>query len=258
MKTTKLRTQKGLLGAMLPLLLLSMSVLPQPPAAEQARAEKAWNALVTEKGGRAKLHTVTNMVIERYGGDWIQLCVFPDLEWEAFGPFFHNRFSDLFDRRQGLMVKATQDGELETRSNYPWDWTLRGQLAFLLETKWDKPSIVRVDRRKEGKQTFDIIETNIGHLKVEFGYEPDEMLVRRVYLYEKSGLFRIWALDGYRSIDGIQMPSRIAELSAKDFLKNSTFDFEPISFQFNVDYDPKIFERPLRTTTTDAWKKKKN
>lgn len=227
--------------------------------ANKKEAERAWEALVTAKGGREKLHSVRNMIVERYEGVWIQLSVFPDLEWEYLGPLgprYPTRWSNIFDRKQALLVKATQDGEIETRSNYPWDWNLRDELAYILETKWDKPSIIGISRRKEGKQTLDVIEANIGLLKVEFGYEPEEMLVRRIYKYEGGHLYRIWAFDGYRSIDGIQMPSQIAELSAKEFLKKDKFDYAPISFQFNVDYDPKIFQRPLKSTTPDAWKRK--
>lgn len=171
------------------------------------------------------------------------------------GAFFGTRFSNLFDRKKQLLVKATQDGELETRDNYPWDGTLRRELMFLLETKWDRPTIVGVSRRREGKQIFDVIEGKVGALKIEFGYEPEEMQVRRVYLYVDNALYRVFALDGYRSIDGIQMPSYMGELSAEDYLKKK-FDSAPISFQFNVDYDPKIFQRPLKSTTPDAWKRK--
>jgi hypothetical protein len=217
-------------------------------------AQRAWDALVATKGGREKLHSVRNMVIERYEGDWIQLCVFPDLEWEGFGPFFGTRYSHIFDRRQGLIVKATQDGEVETSSYQSWDWELRGQLVFMLETKWDKPTVLAVSQRKERKKLLDIIETRVGSLKVEFGYEAEELLVRRVYFYEKGGLFRVWAFDGYRSIGGIQMPSKIDEMFGDEYLKGKRFDYAPISFQFDVDYDPKIFQRPLKSTTPDAWK----
>lgn len=231
-------------------LFVSVTSYSQTSRGDQSRAEKAWDALIKAKGGRERLHSVTNMVVER--DDWTQLYVFPNLEWTAWGPFFGNRHSEVFYRDKSLLVKSTQDGELETRTNYPWDWNVRNQLMFILETKWDRPFPVTIERRKEGKETFDVIETQIGKLKVEFAYEPEVMLVRRVYFYENGLKTETWALDVYRLIDGVQMPT----LVAMQFGKQSKFKLSPITFRFNVEYNPQIFERPLKSTTVDAWKPK--
>ena len=53
----------------------------------------------------------------------------------------------------------------------------------------------------------------------------------------------------YRDVGGIQMPSKER--------MNPKYPMYPIAFQFNVEYDPEIFERPPSVEAgPDAWRPK--
>lgn len=262
MKKVKLsKTLRTFLLLLILISLVSVGVFPQnDPSAEKCEAEKAWEALIKTKGGREKLHSVTNMLVE-YRDDKNQrsintnLDIFPNKRWT-----FHYLF---FDLPQVCAASDTtypdtcgdENGLQGTSVNPYKNWVEQNRLPFLLETKWDKPEPLRVFRIREKKKDFDVIETRINNMRMDYVYEPEEMLVTEIHFYEDGKIWSKYRLYDYTRINGIMMPQRLARGS-------SLFKFSdlkvviPIRFTLNVDYDPQIFERPLKATTPDAWKRK--
>lgn len=227
---------------------------------EKRDAERAWEALVRTKGGREKLHSLTNMLREFAGS--VRLDIFPNRQWE-----FGRNISDLSpvvsiaDGVKGVQVYTRTFGENgETSENGVnhddlTDWFPLETLPFLLETKWNKPELLRVREIKEGKKKLDLIETIIGKERVNFIFEPEELLVSKVEFYYQGKVWQTYTFLNYTTIDGIKMPQayRLGSI-----LNNFNDKIKPIQikFTFNVEYDPQLFERPLIATTPDAWKPK--
>jgi hypothetical protein len=246
------------LALSLTILFLNSPVWSQKAAIEEKReAEKAWEALIRAKGGRERLHSITNMLTEFLTET--RLDIFPDKRW-SFGNYLDGTpYVDRYDAAKPPGEFATLGSPNGKNENvaYILSGVIRSnRIPFLLETKWNKPELVRVRRIKEKKQLLDVIETIVEGDRMDFVYEPEEMLVREVRFYGKSGLIINYVLSNYTTIDGIKMPQ---EFEVGDNINN----FKPkppgvpIRFQFNVEYDPRLFERPLELTTREAWKPKK-
>jgi hypothetical protein len=238
------------------LLIFAILLLTSVSYGQTTDAGRAWETLVAAKGGREQLYKVRNMLKDFDG--MTELSVFPNLVWENADPWFGHRYAQIYDREHKLYIQATELlGEEYAKTEDDFDGVVCYQLMFLLETTWDGPTIVNLSSQKEGTQTFDVIETRIGKSRLDFGYLPDERLVRRVYFYNDKGFnWETWALDKFVDVDGIKMPTWLGSKSGYNPPRRQKFEGGPISFRFNVDYDPAIFDRPLRATSRDAWKKK--
>jgi len=136
------------------------------------------------------------------------------------------------------------------------------RLAYLLETKWDKPELLGLTTRQHAKKSLDVIETRFAGVRTDFVYDPEDMLVTEVDEYDKDGVAGgAILLSDYASINGIQMPRTVFYLVGWEPTNWKDPKHDPnylkINFAFNVDYDPKIFTGPLRAGSKDDWKPKK-
>lgn len=235
---------------------LAVGQMNRSDLTEKREAEKAWEALIRAKGGRKKLHSIKSMVTQ--SADITRLDVFPCSSWE-FG-----RWLDLSMRLEvynGTSKVKTVGGEKGPTSIKQLESTLDcklNQIPFLLETSWFQPDILRVTREKVDKKKFDVIETLTDGRRIDFVYEPEEMLVSEVRFHSRfgDGLYQKYRFYSYTTIDGIKMPRAFrigTELSKFEGLEKNDI---PIKFTFNVDFDPKIFEPPFAATSADAWKRK--
>ena len=222
---------------------------------ERRKAEKAWEALIKTKGGREKLHSVRNMLTEFNG--FAQLNVFPNRVWEFAGPFFGGVSASIYDGTKSTEIYANETGVTSTRSIDLSDWLVIDRVQFLLETKWDKPELLRVTQIKKDKKVFDVIQAVVGKLRMDFVYEPEEMLVLEVNFYDKNNvLWKKYEFSDYTEINGIKMPQTFGNKQSYRNLEKLKYAYTKIKFSFNVEYDPQLFERPLKATTPDAWKPK--
>src|SRR5438445_10895191 len=132
-------------GLLLVLCCLSGLVLPQekaPTADEKREAEKVWEALIRAKGGREKLHSITNMLYSRSDdGNRTQLYVFPDSKWD-YGDFKETgRRLEIFDAKTSMQYSLDLFGIISRSSRGPQygnEVFVFDQLDLLLETKWFK------------------------------------------------------------------------------------------------------------------------
>ncbi|MEO6656280.1 MAG: hypothetical protein ABIO36_09385, partial [Pyrinomonadaceae bacterium] len=196
-------------GTLILLMFLTVSTRSQAnisTAAEKREAEKAWEALIRAKGGREKLYSVTNMVTQF--GDVTRFQLFPCSRWE-FGRWLDMRlFLEVYDDEKKLRVVAGANGPERVYSKDLVEDCWYDQIPFLLETKWRKPTPLRVTREKAGKNQMDVIETMNGKWQVDFVYEPEDMLVTEVrFLFEDGTPYQKYRFSDYVDINGIKMPS---------------------------------------------------
>ncbi len=227
----------------------------QKPLSEKQKAEIAWEALVRAKGGRARLQSVKSMLYE-LPSDLTRLYVLPNREWEFSS--FMGKHSSIADGVRGVEIFTTTDQGTKEVENQDLSWWFPIEtLPFLLETKWNKPELLRVTRVKNGKNQDDIIETMVGGRQMDFVFEIEEMLVSEVRFHDKQGvIWQVYSFADYKDVDGIKMPQTFGDKGGYTKASMDKFDIMPIKFTFNVDYDPELFTRPLIATTRDAWKRR--
>lgn len=253
-------------------LLLAVLVLAQASAfsfqsstdnSNRAEAERMWELMIQAKGGRERLHSVSNLqrserakflwwfeiITINYEG----LFVFPDKSWEwddqrgtIFGFRIHlHNFEKDFHRSYVNVGEGPSIVPILKPSRRHFT-TL--QLELLAETKWVRPVPYRVRTEELNGKKVDIIETNVKELpedKVEFALDLKTHLPVRVSYFWTTTRQLSGGVDlkDYVDIDGIKMPSKVGRNRA--------------SYQFNVEYNPQIFERvPSRDAGMYEWRKK--
>ena len=99
-----------------------------------------------------------------------------------------------------------------------------------------------------------MIETIVEKQRMDFLFEPEDMLVTEVHFYIDGNLISNYVFRDYTTIDGIKMPQSFAVGGERENFKPKEKHYNPIKFKFNVEYDSQLFERPLVITNRDAWK----
>lgn len=103
---------------------------------------------------------------------------------------------------------------------------------------------------------MDVLETIVGKRRMDFVFEPEELLVSEVRFYYEGSVWRKFRLSDYTEINGIKMPKKIAEgVEYWDHFNGLKYP-EDIKIMLNVDYDPELFTHPTKATTADAWRRK--
>jgi hypothetical protein len=85
---------------------------------------------------------------------------------------------------------------------------IRVQYLYLLETKWIKPTPVRMTREYIGLKSVDVVQTQVAGRRVDYYLDRKTHLPQRVITFFESG--RVWEtynFSDYITIKGIQMPS---------------------------------------------------
>ena len=220
---------------------------------EQREAKRAWESLIKTKGGRERLNSISSMLTQF--DSLTRLEVFPNSRWQ-FAHWLDGRPSlQIYSGEDKLRVLAGTAGLEEIAHEDCGDDCWRNQIPYLLETKWYKPTPLRVTSEKFDKKTSDVIEVQMGGQQLAFVFEPEEMLVKEVRFFADGKVWQKFRLGNYVEIDGIEMPTlwSIGDIGDRFVDLNRMM---PITFQFDVDYNPKIFGPPFIATTPDAWKRK--
>jgi hypothetical protein len=231
---------------------------------EHKEAKKAWEDLIISKGGREKLESIRNMLTETES--LTRLDVFPNVQWSF--SYLSDRKSEsgrrpvacFTDLRKDDQFFADENGINRVQHSAASSLISDFRLAYLLETKWDKPEPLRISLLKRSGKTFNVIETRFGAERMDFMFDPEDLLVTQVNSYDPTGkLVGALLLSDYTEIDGIQMPRTWAVLTnyKQSTWKKKDAKFIRINFAFNVDYDSGLFKRPLRAGSKDDWKPKK-
>lgn len=256
-------------------LILSVLVLPQSAAfpfqsieptdkSNRAEAERLWELMITAKGGRERLHSVSNlqksehekylwwfkMITINYEG----LFVFPNKSWEwddqrgtifgfrihlhNFEKDFHRSYSDVGEGPSIVPIMQPSRRHFTTL-----------QLELLAETKWVRPVPYSVRTAELNGKKVDIVETKVKELpedKVEFALDRKTHLPLKVtYFWTTNNRQFSGGVDlkDYVDVAAIKMPSKVGKMRAR--------------YQINVEYNPQIFEQiPSRDAGMYAWKRK--
>ena len=236
------------------------------------KAEQLWEMAIAAKGGRERLLSINNLQLSIREKQWWNLkrvplveealYVFPEKSWVwkdqrgtifGFSIWLRNyeqnirlAYSDRGDGKGGS-VNPIMEGGRGGRSSF-----IDTQLNYLMETRWVKPIPISVESGKVGWHKVDIVQTTIksypkGEERVAFALDRKSHLPRQVIYYaitfgkEYSGKV---SLSDYVEIDGIQMPMKVRGIKTR--------------YQFNVEYDERVFEQaPSFEAGIEAWKKRK-
>ena len=249
---------------------------PETRNAEKDRieAERLWEQMVKVKGGRERLYSISNMMLtkgNKVDDVQMQLYVYPNKYWEwNKGIAFHNtlwiKMANLdlgvfFVADHSDLLKYEKDLSAIGRADYREGYLMEA-CAFLLETKWLKPTPNRVRQQIVGKQKLDVIETDFTTLekyrnwRLDFYIDPESLVVQGVEHYGDDGKsYSFYSFGRYTTVDGIQVPLEYVDVYRVSELNKASLT--PLTFQFNVDYDQKVFERPPSAEAgPDAWKPK--
>ena len=142
------------------------------------------------------------------------------------------------------------DPKADSKYKFNKERFLEHQLIYLMETKFLRPTLVGSRNGRLGWKKVYIIKASIGRERVDFYLDAKSHLLIRVVFVTRleSGQDHvdIINLSHYRDAAGIQMPHRVSWGSDED---NET------RYQINVNYDPKLFERPPSVDMgPEAWK----
>ena len=244
---------------------------PIAPESSREEAERLWEQAIAAKGGRARLHSISNLQLSVRDRQWWgfrrvpydieALYVFPGKSWEwndqtgtIFGFIIRMRnyeqnihFAYLDNGKEGS-VAPTKDQAIYKGG---MSAIINAQLNYLMETRWVKPIPMSVVRGKVGGHAVDIVRTVVreypkGEENVSFALDRKTHLPRQV-IYHKAISGREYSggvpLSDYIAINGVQMPGKVGS--------------DRTTYQFNVDYNQQVFElAPSRKAGIDAWKNK--
>jgi hypothetical protein len=251
---------------------LSASPVPVPAPSQDSRAWQAaatsvWEQAIAAKGGRERLHSIRNLVVD-FREDFSRstrpdvatseniegLYVFPNKLWE-----FYDHRPGLMGA-SGLMLDATREitwgsNGYPAKNAYP-DLVRRlseVQYLYLMETASVQPALVGVKADRFKGTDVDVVETRVGDERVDFWIDRASHLPARVVstrtLRAGAPLQVVHRLTDYQSIDGIQMAARVRT-------GDDETDKVSTTYRFNVDYDESIFNPESLRFETHGWMKR--
>ncbi len=226
-------------------------------------AAALWEQAIEAKGGRARLHAVTDILESYSDKSHVGLYVLPSRLWDwtddrptPLGVYVrminldHDLFYDVHEWDSGTPVNRGKRNASE-------DPIVDIQLYYLLETQWVKPVPVRVYGGSIGSKPVDIIQTIVNGYRFDFHLDKQSHLPLEVAFpwpqnseganYGRGTIYATFA--DYADVNGIQMPRKVGHLAKPEI---------SISVQVNVEYDPAIFEHPPSIKAgPNAWRPRK-
>ena len=252
----------------------------------ETEAAKVWDKMLAAKGGKEHLHGIESVLRSSSHAQNLrgrscrdcpveELFVFPDQFWQwaderptAFGLSALTLDFNTGRRQFRWETDKVNRESLANRSTEAWRLELF-QAGELLETRWMQLRPIRTWSETKNKVTSVFVECKFvmakGGATAVFESDPATALPRRVILTEpvystpKRGEFQQYIdtvarhdfeILQYGDVSGIKMPAVLRH--------HEPFDFqEKVQYRFNVDYDPKIFERgPRIEDGPEGWRKR--
>lgn len=233
-------------------------------------AERIWELAIKAKGGRERLLSVENLLVQqgkpydkslkgRNVGYQVSLLVFPYKSWSwndmrpsIFGlsVYMDNEETKMYykmtpdDRADGLKQMPPSLPSQDTQLIYQ-------QLVYFMETKWTKPIPFRAKKGKSRNKLADIVEVMVNGDRWEFFLDVETHLPFQInWFYTIKGVEQSSSnyLSDYTEVDGIKVPQNVVwEYGEKS----------PSKIQINVNYDESIFITPTKLENgPNAWQAK--
>jgi hypothetical protein len=152
------------------------------------------------------------------------------------------------------IVLTTGTTRLRASQNDKQDQQREDPVIYLMETKWVRPKLIGARTEGKGKKQVDVVETKFGELRADFYLHRKTRLPFKIVtdwlgaIGQATGLggFQTVELEDYAAVDGILMPRRITREPdiERPVGEIGRRDTERAAYQFNVTYNPKIFDSP--------------
>lgn len=243
------------------------------------RAETLWEEAIRAKGGRERLHSIESFVISSTIDAYLitpafgsnaksghtdseaeRLYAMPGKAWlYEFTPDFDVSLeATVINKERNLcMVTLAPVGPMHSVPGVsfclPGTWPQRliqDPILYLMETRWVRPKPVRTRTEGKGKKQQDVIETEVGQLRIDFYLDRKTHLPVKLVTEDYPGDPRMprsmnlmVEFEDYAEVDGIQMPRRVTRQPLLTQVVRR--DTERARYRFNVTYDEDIFNHPV-------------
>jgi hypothetical protein len=215
-------------------------------------AVQLWNLVLSAKGGRQRLETVSSMYVStkaQSGSANHDLYVFPDFSF-SYSYWPSRERVDIVVYNAKRSVSWWQEGadaaQVERDTETASEAMKEALFTFLLHSKWINAQPLRIRKERTGLKRLDVVETDVDGWRVDYYLNSTTHLpLKVVYGYSKieraEGVMnRIVRLEDYKEVGGIMMPHRLI-FSFTDGPEKSD---QRATYEINVDYDEAIFEHP--------------
>ena len=204
----------------------------------------AWERAIEAKGGRERLDAVTNVVISARtrGSSFETLFVMPSKLWA-----WHDERPTVFGRWLEVtnLDRQTQQISMDSRTlplGKPTPpvmyWMRTLQLMLFLETRWQKPTLGQ--ERRVGLFRSPVVHAAIDRDTFDVLFDKGSGLPSKLTNLDVPTWKVEWELRDYRPVQGVMLPHEFRGPAAP-LARTATWK---MTFQLNVDYDPRIFENP--------------
>jgi hypothetical protein len=264
---------------------ISAQATTQSNAAERERATELWEEAIHAKGGHERLRSIQSLLISSTvyvsaprgsnTKEAVRLYAMPGRVWvytytEAFDVKLDATVINT-ERKLCLVTLAPGQGGVPGLTPcLPETWTqylIEDPFIYLMESNWVRPVPVRARTEGKGRNRVDVVETEVGKLRVDFYLHRKTRLPFRIVTEWYGDIGRATGklgqmevlLEEYADVEGVLMPRRVTRrlldserLSVADPLNGTE---ERARYQFNVAYDPTLFDGPVpKNVKPDAWK----
>ncbi len=256
--------------------------------ASRERAVALWEEAIRAKGGHERLQSINNFLIssmidtEAQRGNSTteaeRLYAMPGKAWiYTITPTFDVSVDATVinhERNFCMVTLSPAGGGVPPLSHClpttPVQYLIQDPVIYLMETNWVRPVPESVRTEGKGKKQLDVIETEIGNLRVDFYLDPKTRLPVKLVTKWYGGIGQATGplglmtveLGNYVAIDGILMPQRVTrepQVGARSVGEVSRRDTERARYRFNVTYNPAIFEYPAsKNVKPDDWKPRRD
>jgi hypothetical protein len=288
MRRNRLTTAALCLLAALTLARGASAQVPAPARdAERARAKALWEEAVRAKGGRERLLSVKSLLITStiYARaprgsnikDAVRLYAMPGKVWVyTHTPEFAVKLDATVintERKLCMLTLAPAGSGVSPLSpclSETWtQYLLQDPVIYLMETEWVRPVPLRARTEGKGKKQVDVVEVEVGQLRADFYLDGKTGLPFRIVTEWYGGIGRATGslgpmevlLEDYAAVEGVQMPRRVTRRMLPPHRESVgdplTGDEERARYQFNVAYDPALFDAPVpKNVKPDAWRRR--
>src|SRR4051812_11154042 len=261
--------------------------LAQVPArsddANRERASALWEEAIRAKGGHERLRSVQSLLIsstvdvqaQRGSGETEaeRLYVMPGKVWRyTYTPDVRVSVdATVIDIERGLCAVTLAPGGsgvpplsfcLPTTTV---QYLIQDPVIYLMETNWVRPVPVGARTEGKGRKQLDVVETEVGKLRVDFYLDSKTRLPVRIASEWLGGITQAGPLgpmtvelEDYADVDGVLMPRRVTRkprIGEASVTEVSREDTERARYTFNVNYNPAIFDGPAPKNVKRAdWK----
>jgi hypothetical protein len=250
------------------------------------RASALWEEAIQAKGGHERLRSIKSLLIsstvdvqaQRWSGttDAERLYVMPGKVWRyTFTPdervsLDATVINNEFDLCAVTLWPGSSGVSPLSRCipTTPLQYLIEDPFIYLMETNWVRPVPVGARTERKGRKQFDVVETKVGKLRVDFYLDSKTRLPLRLVTEWYGGITQATGplglmtveLEDYAAVDGILMPRRVTrrpQIDRGSANEVSREDTERARYMFNVNYNPAIFDGPApKNVKRDDWKPK--